>query len=376
MFKNKILKNNKIINFLLFSILLIFCSKVLFNLLNHGSDFDIPYTLSKLFYQKIDIFEDISRNPLYPHSLYILFGPFTLFGLEVAKIIFFVINIILLLFTIFYLKKVFKLDINQTKIVILISFTATPFTNLLAIGNLSIIVLFCLICYYYSKSKLFKSLFLLVSFFKYNVSFIFILYAFINKEYKVLFYFALLNLFFALCYYFYLDIYSFERIFDPFFLAFELIQGRGEVNNIGKSFFTLQSILVNFGLNNLYPVIFAISLVLIFFIFKNLKIENHTKLVSLFLLSTVLVYHGMYEFVILLPFVAYVLKNREYISYVSLHSCTIFFIFYFFKINKVIFNNFVNNDIMSIIGFILLISSLIILIKINSKEMLKINRDD
>lgn len=376
MFKTISINKNTIINFLLFIIILIFLSRVIYNIFNEGSDFDIPYTLSKLFYQKIDIFQDLSRNPLYPHSLYFLFGPFTLFSLETAKIIFFLLNIFFLINLILYLKKIFQLSINEVKIIFLIAFTATPFTNLLAIGNLSLLIFYCLIHYYYNRSNLSKSLYLLISFFKYNVSFIFIIYSFINKEYKVLTYFISLNLFFAVCYYLYLDNFSIERIFDPYILALELVRGGGEVNNIGKSFFSIQSILIYFNLDKFYPLFFLLSLVLIFLAYKKLEVENHTKLVSLFIFSSILVYHGMYEFIILLPFAVYVLKNRRIISYSNFHIFSIFFIFYFFKINKVIFKNFISDDIISIIGCLLLIFSSIILITVNSKELLEFNRKD
>ena len=54
--------------------------KVIHNFLNHGSDFDIPYKLSKLFWEGTNIFDNTLDNPLYPHSLYILFFSFNYFG--------------------------------------------------------------------------------------------------------------------------------------------------------------------------------------------------------------------------------------------------------------------------------------------------------
>ena len=159
MLKNLSINKNKVINTLLFVVILIFLTRVVYNIYNEGSDFDIPYTLSKLFYQKIDIFQDLSRNPLYPHSLYFFFGPFTLFSLETAKIIFFFLNIFLLINLILYFKKIFQLNTNEVKIIFLIAFTATPFTNLLAIGNLSLLIFSSLVYYYYISPNYLKCYF-------------------------------------------------------------------------------------------------------------------------------------------------------------------------------------------------------------------------
>ena len=121
---------------------------------------------------------------------------------------------------------------------------------------------------------------------------------------------------------------------EPYALALELIRGSGEVNNISKSFFSIQSILIYFNLNSFYSLFFFISLVLIFLLYKKLEIESHTKLVSLFLISSLLVYHGMYEFIILLPFFVYVLKNRKIISYTIFIFLVFSLYFIFLKLIK------------------------------------------
>ena len=166
--------------------------------LNHGSDFDIPYKLSKLFWEGTNIFDNTLDNPLYPHSLYILFFPLTILDLFLAKTIFFSLNVLLLIIGSIQLSKIFNLSVFQKYLLIFISFTATPFTNILAIGNLSLIVYVSLIFYYSTHSKILKSIFLTIAFIKYNISFIFVLHAIFNKEYKVLFYFILINLLFVL----------------------------------------------------------------------------------------------------------------------------------------------------------------------------------
>ena len=368
--------SKKIINILVFAIVPLFFLKTIYNFLNEGSDFNIVYKLSNLFLKRNDVFKNVIDNPLYPHSLYVLFSPFNLFDLETSKVLFFIFNIILLIISIFSLVKIFNLNNSQAKILFIAGFTATPFTNLLAIQNLSLIVFASLIFFYKSQSKFNKSFFLFISFFKYNISFIFIFYTLIKKEYKIFTYFIILNLFFILIYYLYIDIRLIKNMFDPFFLAYELIQGKnisqGYTNNISKTFFSIQSVMIFFELNRLYPIFFFLFLGFIFYLFKKVKLDNHTEFVSLFLISSLLVYHGMYDFVILLPLLAYAMKYFQLISLVYIHLFSILFIFYIFKINKLFFNNFLSDQTMSIIGCGSLILSLVILVTINSKEILSL----
>lgn len=134
--------NEKILNFFFILILILFIGRSFYNSLQHNSDFEIPYDLSIYFWEKNDVFQYTDKKPLYPHSLYILLLPFTLFKFEITKIIFFLVNIYFLVSSIFIIKRNYFLSMNETKILTLIAFTATPSTNILANGNLSLAVLF------------------------------------------------------------------------------------------------------------------------------------------------------------------------------------------------------------------------------------------
>ena len=372
---NQIINNKQLVRILysisLILILIVF-SKIILNFLNHGSDFDIPYKLSKIFLKKEDVFKNILDNPLYPHSLYILFSPFTLFELNTAKIIFLILNFFLLLLTIKNLSKIFVLNKQQTYIIFFIAFTATPFSNLLAIGNLSLIVFASLIYYYKTDSKILKAIFLTIAFFKYNISFIFLIHALCKKQFSVLIYFGLINIIFILIYYFYIDINLLKNFLDPFILAFELIQGKGSfegyTNNISKTFFSIQSVLIFLDLDYFYIYIFFIILFIVSYLIFKSYFSYNSELVILFLTSSLLVYHGMYDYVILLPLVAYFLKYYQSGFYTFFYLLSVFFIFYFFKINKVLLNNRISDDIMSIIGCLLLILVFILILKNNKTE--------
>ena len=372
---NQIFSNKHLVR-VLYSISLIFIlivfSKVILNFLNHGSDFDIPYKLSKMFLEKEDVFKNILDNPLYPHSLYILFTPFTLFELDTAKIIFLILNFFLLLLTIKNLSKIFDLNKQKTYIILFIAFTATPFSNLLAIGNLSLIVFASLIYYYKTDSKLFKAIFLTIAFFKYNISFVFLIHALCKKQFRVIIYFGIINFIFILIYYFYIDLNFLINFLDPFILAFELIQGKGSfegfTNNISKTFFSIHSVLILLNFFKFYIYIFFILLIIVTYLIFKQYFSYNSELVILFLTSSLLVYHGMYDYIILLPLVAYFLKYYQSGFYTFFYLLGVFFIFYFFKINKVLFKNRISDDMMSIIGCLLLVLAFILILKNNKTE--------
>lgn len=359
--------NKKILDFFFILILILFIGRSFYNNLQYGSDFQTPYDLSIYFWEKNDVFQYTDRNPLYPHSLYILLLPFTLFKIEIIKIIFFLVNIYFLVSSIFIIKKNYFLSSDETKILTLIAFTATPFTNILAIGNLSLAVFFFLLSFYFSKSKITKGVYLFLSFIKYNVSFIFILHSFLKKEYKVIFYFILFNFISTLFYFYYLNIFKFEKILDPYIFALSLVNK--DVSGINNGLFSIQNLLIILGIKKYYIFIFLILILLISYLFKNKKIDKLQQLNLLFIFSTLLVYHGMYEFVILLPLVAYLIKEKKNIRFFYFHAFTIAFIYYLYRINQLILKNFFLDKTMSIIGCLLLTTSSLLLIFSKSRKL-------
>ena len=92
-------------------------------------------------------------------------------------------------------------------------------------------------------------------------------------------------------------------------------------------------------------------------------------MVFLFLSSSLFVYHTMYDYIILLPLVAYFLKYKDQKIYSICYLISVIFIFYIFKINKLIFNNLISDDIMSLLGCLFLSISLIIMIYTNHNEI-------
>jgi hypothetical protein len=359
-------KKKYFIKFVVLFISLIFISTSFINCIKYDSDFTTLFTLSDLFWKKNNVVFYEELNAFYPHSFYILFYFFTLFKFEVAKIIFFFLNLFFLTLSIRIVIKNYNLSFVQSQFLILISFTSTPFTNALAIGNLSLIILFFILSYFFLNSKLFKSFFLFLAFIKYNLSFMFILNSILIKEYKVLFYFFLYNLASVFFYFYYLDMLNLTQLLNPFLASLNLMQQdvsgmKGIINGL----FSVHNFLINHDLHKYYFFFFLGSVFFVILFLNKIVKNKFNRLNLLCILTTLLVYHVMYDFVILLPFLGYLIKNYKQIKFFMIHFCTVLFIFYFYRFNQLILNNLFLDKTLSDLGCLLLIVSFFLLIREN-----------
>ena len=198
---------------------IIFIGKAFYNLINYGSDFLTSYSLSKSFWNGIDVYTLDHKNPYYPHIWYITLLPFTFFKFEIVKIIFFIFNLFFFFGSIFILKKKLNLNSFETKILIIMSVTSTPFTNLVALGNLSLMALFCILIYFFYTQVFLRAIALSLAFVKYNVSFFFLFLPFLQKKIKLSLIFIIINLAAVILYHYYLDISDPFKAFDPFLVS-------------------------------------------------------------------------------------------------------------------------------------------------------------
>ena len=173
---------------------IIFIGKAFFNLMNYGSDFLTSYSLAKLFWNGIDVYTLDHKNPFYPHIWYITLFPFTFFEFKIVKIIFFIFNLFFFFGSIFILRKKLNLNSFETKILIIMSVISTPFTNLIALGNLSLMTLFFLLVYFFYSQVFLKAIALSLAFIKYNVSFFFLFLPFLQKKIKLSLVFIIVNI--------------------------------------------------------------------------------------------------------------------------------------------------------------------------------------
>ena len=96
--------------------------------------------------------------------------------------------------------------------------------------------------------------------------------------------------------------------------------------------------------------------------FNKIAKENLSRLNLLCILTTLLVYHAIYDLVILLPFLGYLIKNYKKIRFFKIYIFTVLFIFYFYRFNQLILNNLFLDKTLSDIGCLLLIITFFLLI--------------
>jgi len=163
----------KLLILLLITTVVVFLGRSFYNAnLYNSVDFRYLYDLSKLLYEKIDIFKSylieqkvntiwgqwtytsILINyeippPQWGHILYFFLFPYVLFPFKIASILWFITNLIFLYFIIKIIKKNYNLSFNQLLIFSIIIISSTPLTNTLGNGQFGLLLLLLLLIYYY-----------------------------------------------------------------------------------------------------------------------------------------------------------------------------------------------------------------------------------
>jgi hypothetical protein len=357
MFK-KLNYNQKLLTSFAIIISIVFIGRSFYNSLAGGSDFETSYILAKSFWNGIDVFTLESKNPFYPHFWYLILYPFVNLEFKTVKIIFFALNLIFFYGSIFLLKINFKLNPNQVKILIILSVASTPFTNLIGIGNLSLFSLFFILIFYFYNSIFLKGLALSLAITKYNMAFLFFIYAILSKQYKVICIFFTINILSILFYFYYLDISDFHKVFGPLISLFNTINHQIAVGEIGINIgvFNVHNFLISIKLANLYYYLFILFIFTVIYLVK-FSINSKEKIFIFLLFNTaVLIYHTIYDYVLLIPILAYILKNKSILKFFYLYLFSIFYVFYIFKIN-IILDSPIPKEIFSTVGMVLLFFS-------------------
>jgi hypothetical protein len=112
-------------------------------------------------------------------------------------------------------------------------------------------------------------------------------------------------------------------------------------------------------------ILFASVFVTSFFLLKKKHFNNYNQENFLILnnLNLIFFYHAIYDFIFLIPLLAYTIKEKLDFKHKFFFYLTIIYFFYFIKINKTIFNNFINENTTNFLGFSLLFYTIIILYK-------------
>ena len=121
----------------------------------------------------------MSQNGQYAQGLYVMFFPLTLLEWDAAKITWSLLNLILIIFTLYLLCRKFELPKAETVIIIFFVLYSKVMGSNLYMGQQSILILFFLILPFVSNSKL--SIILSgISYFKYNIGYALFLFYLIS----------------------------------------------------------------------------------------------------------------------------------------------------------------------------------------------------
>lgn len=323
-------------------------------------DFPQFYDLSKDFWDRKDIFKIFRDNdsywfPMWNHLIYIIFYPYTLFDLEVSKILWFCSNIFFTYFIIIMLKKIYDLTLNKSLILSILTVSSTPFTNTLGNGQLGLFLLLSLIFYWYSKSTI-KKFFLSIAYIKFSFAPFFLLNSLFKKEVDLIYAMAISAL--AVIFYsVYVKEMNLIQFINPLIVIYE-VNKESVTNFVGVGYtFHIKTLLIALGLNKYYLIslilITILNLVNIFFIKKN----NNILFIIIIISSLFIFYHNYYDFVFLIPLVAYLLKSKISKFIFIINFPIVLWFFYFVRFNQLVLKSYFSADLINIMGSILLVIS-------------------
>jgi hypothetical protein len=362
---------------------IIFIGRSLYNAnLYNSVDFRYLYDLSKLLFEKIDIFKmyliQQKINPIWGgwnhtfildyeipppqwgHILYFFLFPYTLLPFKISSMVWFISNLIFLYLIVKIIKKNYNLSFNQILMFSIIIISSTPLTNTLGNGQFGLLLLLLLLIYWHSNKK-FVLGFLSV---KITCSAFFVLYSFLKKEVSFM-YFVIIYLIGIIAYCYYLNDFRFYNFTNQMQLLL-YVNNLANENIAYNGVANLRVVLKVFDIQQYYNfILFSSVIVTSFFLLKKKHFNNYNQENFLILnnLNLIFFYHAIYDFIFLIPLLAYTIKEKLDFKHKLFSYITIMYFFYFIKINATILNNFLNENTTNLLGFFLLVYTIIILYK-------------
>jgi len=248
----------------------------------------------------------------YAQGFYIILYPFTFFEWNVAKILWFLLNIILIVSTIIILCKKFELKSVETLLIIFVVLYSIIIRINFIMGQHTIFTLFFLTLPFVYKSRLFTIL-SGISYLKYNIGYVLFLLFFVSKEYKKIFLSLIPAISGLIIFCLLTETNIIESIFQPIELSiFNAKYNGATLNNIFLfSFFkdfSLFSEHINYLLIGLFTLLFNI-----FFINKINKRKNDLlKLSCLCLLALISTPHWGHDYILLTPLLIFSIKYYKF----------------------------------------------------------------
>tara|TARA_Y100000591_G_scaffold115349_1_gene98557 strand:- start:97 stop:1230 length:1134 start_codon:yes stop_codon:yes gene_type:complete len=277
----------------------------------------------------------LCQNGEYAHLLHVLYFPFTLFEWETARMLWLIVNIILIFLIPFLICKYFKISKYKTILLSLIFITCYPSRMTLNYGQQSLFVMFFMLLpfIFHNKSSIFFSG---VSYVKYSTGYIMFLNFLASKQYK---HFILASIPYFIGWMIYFLFTNSDPIIN-FFEPIELSLKKGYIRDADI-----------FSLINMYFVpakeitvkIIMLSLLFLFNFILLIKINKKEdvffKMSLIFICPLIFFPHSNYDYVLLFPLLCYSFLNTRYL----INKINIYFILYFFYFNRLI-NHLIDLD--------------------------------
>lgn len=354
---------------------------------------DFQWSPAKLVFEKVNHYQYMldgntekimmSQYGEYLHGLYILFYPFTLMEWSYAKISWMITNMILLFLIPIMLCKKFSLSLEKTiLIVFFFSFCIVSKVQIIT-GQQTLLILFFFVLPFIKETKI-NIILSGISYFKYTIGYAIFFIFLSSKKFKFLFLSIVPSILGWLLYSLVTDSSLLLTMFQPFELAIEN-QLIGETNNNMPKNKFIFSILEKITFINFYYksfIFLLFSIILNFFFILKIKNLNDDLLkLSCLSLSTLIFFpHYPHDYVMLLPFLVYSIKNFSCIISKITFFITVYFLHFFkglniyfvkglsyFEVKKEIINFF--DYSISYINILFLL--LILILNLTNKNLIK-----
>lgn len=296
-------------------------TKCVFEGINHYTSYLNRDGICPVFY---------SQNGEYAQGLYILLYPFTLISWDKAQVIWMVLNITLLFFTIFFMCKRFELNKFESLFIFFLVFYVIVTRVHLIMGQHTILALAFMSLPFIWKSNI-TYILSGISYFKYNIGYALFLLFVISKKYKILFLSLMPCITGWLIYSFITDTHIFENLFQPLKLTFANLEIGNTLNNPFLFSFIRN---ISFFSNYNYFIIFILSILFNLYMLSKIKkiTDDLLKLSLICILVLISTPHWGHDNVLLIPFLIYSVKN--YNLNLTLFRFNLFFCIYFLHLYK------------------------------------------
>ena len=298
---------------------------------------DFQWHPSKLFWDGINHYEKflnqgnfdfLCQGGQYAHGLHVILFPYSQLEWEPARIAWVVTNVIFAFVIPLLICKKFNISKYKTLIILMIFLTCYPTRMTINYGQQSLLVFFFLMLPFIYKSG-FGSFLSGMSIFKYSTGYVIFLYFLVKKKYKDFLIATSPYLLGWIIYFVYTQSDPIKNFFEP--LQWILKTGYARDGDI-------YSILNNYFFSDLeyyYRFLLAVLMFVIntIFLIKTIKIKNDLLLMGLICLCPLIFLpHSNYDYVLMLPLLIYGFSNLN----LMINKINLFFVIYYFFINRIV----------------------------------------